>query len=109
MPFGLSGFEDEIIFERVFGGLVVAAPAVEKEKPGFLGLAGEDEGLGAGAVFDGIFGRGGAAFGRSGAGAATIAFFGFGFRLLIGSDRVVENLGVAHLLSELSVDGGRSG
>ena len=72
-------------------------PAVEEEKPAFLFFVGEDEGLGAGAVFGGIFGGGGAALGRGGAGAAGIAFFGF------------ERFGVVHLLSELSVTGRRAG
>jgi hypothetical protein len=40
--------------------LVFLEPAVEEEKPGFLGFTGEDEGLGAGAVFDGVFWRRGA-------------------------------------------------
>jgi hypothetical protein len=52
-------------------------PAIEEEKPRFLGFKGEDESLGAGAMFDGIFGGSGATFGRSGAGAAAVAFFGF--------------------------------
>ena len=95
-PFGLRGFENEIILEGVFGGLIGLAPAAEEEKPGFLRFTGEDEGLGAGAVFGGIFGRGGAAFGGGGAGAAAVAFFGFG-------------VGVEHLISEPSVRGGRSG
>ena len=43
--------------------MVGLEPAIEEEELGFLGLAGEDEGSGAGAVFDGIFGGGGAAFG----------------------------------------------
>ena len=64
--------------------MVFLEPAVEEEKPGLLGFAREDEGLGAGAVFGGIFGGGGAAFGRGGAGAAAVAFFGF------------EIFGVAH-------------
>jgi hypothetical protein len=59
-------------------------PAIEEEEPGFLGFEGEDEGLGAGTVFGGIFGGGGAAFGRGGAGAARVAFFRF------------ENFGVVH-------------
>ena len=80
----------------------------EDELPGFLGFVREDEGLGAGAVFDGVFGGGGAAFGGSGAGAAAIALFGFGVPLLIGTDGVVVNFGVEHLLSVLSVEEGRT-
>jgi hypothetical protein len=63
--------------------LVGIEPAIQEEEPGFLGLEGEDEGLGAGAVFDGIFGGGGAAFGGSGASAAAVAFFGFGLGLVV--------------------------
>jgi hypothetical protein len=48
-------------------------------------------------VFGGIFGGGGAALGGSGAGAAAVAFLGFGI------------FGVVHLLSELSVKGGVRG
>ena len=70
-------------------------PAIEEEEPAFLFFVGEDEGLGAGAVFDGIFGGGGAAFGGSGASAAAVAFFGFGF----------ECFGVVHLLSCVECDG----
>ena len=87
-------------------------PAVEEEEPAFLFFVGEDEGLGAGAVFDGIFGGGGATFGRRGTGAAAVAFFVVGLSglpLLVGSGRIVEKFGVAHLLSELSVTGGRAG
>jgi hypothetical protein len=76
--------------------LVFLEPAIEEEEPGFLGLAGEDEGLRAGAVFGGVFGGRGAAFGRGGAGAARVAFFGLG-------------LVVVHLLSELSVKEGVRG
>ena len=79
--------------------MIFLEPAVEEEKPGFLGFAREDEGLGAGAVFGGIFGGGGAAFGRGGAGAAAVAFFLFGLfglALLGGSGRIVEKFGVVH-------------
>ena len=76
VPLGLGGSADEIVGEGVFGGVIDFAKVGEDELPGFLGFVREDEGLGAGAVFDGVFGRGGAAFGRSGAGAAAIAFFG---------------------------------
>ena len=93
----MGGSEDEIVCERVFGGLIGLAPVSEKKFPGFLGFAWQDESAGAGAVLDGVFRRGGAAFGGGGAGAATIALFGF------------EIFGVEHLLSELSVRGGRSG
>ena len=107
VPLGLSGFEDEIVFERVFGGLVGFAKVREDEFPGFFGFVREDEGARAGAVFDGVSGRGGAALGGGGAGAATIAFFGFGVPLLSGRG-VFKKFGVEHLLSELSVEGGRS-
>ncbi len=63
-------------------------------------------------MFDGIFGGGGAAFGRGGTGAAAVAFFVVGLSglpLLAGNGRIVEKFGVVHLLSELSVEGGRSG
>ncbi len=74
-----------------------------------LGFAGKDEGLGAGTVFSGVFGGGGAAFGRGGTGATGVAFFWFGIQLLIGAGGFFENFGVVHLLSELSVtDGVRS-
>ena len=76
LPFGLGGSEDEIVGEGVFGGFVDFAPVGEKKLPVFLRFVKEDEGAGAGAVLDGVFGGGGAAFGRSGAGAATVAFFG---------------------------------
>jgi hypothetical protein len=77
VPFGLGGFEDEIIFERVFTRLVGLEPVVKEDEPGIFGFAGEDEGVGAGTVFDGVFGRDGAAFGRCGPGVAGVAFFGF--------------------------------
>jgi hypothetical protein len=96
VPFGLRGFEDEIIRERIFGGLVGLAPAAEKEQPGLFGLAGEDEGMRAGTVFGGIFGRDGAPFGGSGSGAAGVAFFGFG-------------VGREHVIPESSVMGGVQG
>ncbi len=63
-------------------------------------------------MFDGIFGGGGAALLRSGASAAAVAFFVIGLSglaLLVGSGRIVEKFGVAHLLSELSVRGGSAG
>jgi hypothetical protein len=73
--------------------LIGFEPATEEEEPGFLGFEGEDEGLGAGAVLDGIFGGVGAAFGRGGAGAAAVAFFGF------------EIFGVVHWLSYVQCGG----
>jgi len=109
VPLGLGGFEDEVVFERVFGGQVGFAKVRENEFPGFFGFVGEDEGAAASTVFDGVSGRGGAAFGRSGAGAAAVTFFGFGVPLLTGSDGVIRNFVVEHLLSELSVEGGRAG
>ena len=72
----MGGSEDEIIGESVFGGLMHFAPLGEKKLPVFVGFVREDERAGAGTVLDGVFGRGGATFGRSGAGAATVAFFG---------------------------------
>ena len=53
-PLGLGGFEDEIVFEGVFGGVVAAGPFAEKVEPVVFGFAGEDESFGAGAVFDGV-------------------------------------------------------
>src|ERR1700684_2942023 len=44
-PFSLSGFENEIIFERVFVGLIGGAPAAEKEFPVGNGFVREDEGF----------------------------------------------------------------
>ncbi len=96
VPFSLSRSDDEIVVERVFGGFIEVAPVGEKGFPLFLRFVREDESAGAGAVFGGILRRGRAAFGRSGAGAATIAFFGFGI------------FGVVHLLSALSVTGRRA-
>ncbi len=78
VPLGLGGFVDEIVFESVRGGPVGLAEAVQKELPGFYVFAREDEGLGATAVFEGVLGRDGATFRRSGAGAARVAFFGCG-------------------------------
>ena len=86
MPFGLSGSDDKIAGEGVFGGFIDVAPVGDEGFPLFLGCVRKDESTGAGVVFDGVFRGGGAAFGRSGAGAATIAFFGF------------EIFGVEHLL-----------
>ncbi len=79
VPLGLGGFEDEIVEEGVFDGAVGSAPVAEEEEPGFFKFAGEDEGVGAGAVFDGVLGGLGAAFGGSGSGAAGIAFYGLGW------------------------------
>jgi hypothetical protein len=85
VPFGLGGFEDEIIHERIFGGLVGLAPAAEKEQPGLFGFTGEDEGMRAGTVLGGILRRDGATFSGSGSGAAGVAFFGFG----VGIEHVI--------------------
>lgn len=82
-------------------------PAVQEEFPGLFGFTGKDEGMGAGAVFGGVLRGGGAAFGGRGAGAAGVAFFGFGVPLHGGGEGR-EIFGFAHLLSDLSVEGGRT-
>jgi hypothetical protein len=61
IPLRLRRSENEIKFERVFLGLVGVAPVTEKEFPVSDGLVREDEGSRTGAVFDGVFRRGGAA------------------------------------------------
>jgi hypothetical protein len=60
-------------------------------------------------VFDGIFGGGGSAFGRGGAGATTVAFSLFGIQLLVGAGGFFEHFGVEHLRSALSVAEGVRG
>jgi hypothetical protein len=84
MPLGLGGFEDEIVFERVFFGLVAMAPAVEEALPTFFRFGGEDEGESARAMSDSVFGGADTAFERSGAGAAAVTFFGRGIGGEIG-------------------------
>ncbi len=99
-PFRLDGFEDEIGFEAGMGA-VGFAPAGEEFEPVLFRFVGEDEGLGAGAVFGGVLRTGGAAFRRRWAGAAAVAFFGWRFfacgkhdsevMLICGQARWMEN------------------
>jgi len=66
VPFGLSGLEDEIGFERSLDGLIGVAPAGEEEEPIFLKFAGKDESLSAATMFDGVLRGDGFAFRRGG-------------------------------------------
>ncbi len=77
-PFGLGGSENEIGFEAGMGA-VGCAPVVEEVEPVLFRFVGEDEGLGAGAVFGRVLRTSSAAFRRRGAGAAAVAFFGWRF------------------------------
>ncbi len=52
LPIGLGGAIDELVFERVFGGVIGSAPMLEDDLPGFFGFAFEDEGIAASAEFD---------------------------------------------------------
>ena len=92
VPFGLSGFEDEGVEERVFGGVLVGVePGLEQEEPVALEFVVHDEGAGAHAVFDGVAGGGGTAFGGGYAGSAGIAFWRV-FRMVWGGFERIGNV-----------------
>ena len=79
MPFGLRGFENEIVFEGVGPGFVFVDPAMEETEPAFFRFAEEDEGEPATTVAGGVVSGDPFPFGRFWATAAAIAFFGRGF------------------------------
>jgi hypothetical protein len=54
VPLTLGGAEDEIVFERFWTGLVAMVPAGEEDEPALFAVGREDEGFGAGAVFEGV-------------------------------------------------------
>ncbi len=76
VPLTLGGAEDEIVFEGFRAGLVGIVPAGEEDLPAEFAVGREDEGGGAGAVFEGVLGGACAAGGGGGSGAAAVTFFG---------------------------------
>jgi hypothetical protein len=111
IPLGLGGAEDEIGFEGFGARFVGVFPAGEENLPAEFTVGGEDEGGGAGAVFEGVLGGAGAAGGGGGSCSAGVAFFGLGFGGRRRGGRFVEGRVVRgkHRNPETSVREGGAG